>query len=130
MKLLLAVDGSACSEAAAREVARRPWPAGTEVKLLSVIEPPFTPTTETWVLPDSYYTQMEKAGREQAHAAIGTALKHLRAGSNSPLEVLTAVVEGYPKDTILDEAQKWGADLIILGSHADSGRPGKPGSAK
>ena len=43
MKILLAVDGSECSNVAVKEVARRPWPAGSEVKILSVAESPVTP---------------------------------------------------------------------------------------
>ena len=37
MKVLLAIDGSPHSEAAIAEVARRPWPAETEVLVLTVI---------------------------------------------------------------------------------------------
>src|ERR1700748_404056 len=37
MKLLLAVDDSECSAAAIREVARRPWPSDTQVRVLSVM---------------------------------------------------------------------------------------------
>jgi hypothetical protein len=39
MKVLVAIDGSAHSEAAVAEVARRPWQAGTEVEILTVIHP-------------------------------------------------------------------------------------------
>jgi universal stress protein family protein len=31
--------------------------------------------------------------------------------------VTTKVVEGVPKDMIVQEANDWGADLIVLGSH-------------
>ncbi|MBO0857394.1 MAG: universal stress protein [Chloracidobacterium sp.] len=31
------------------------------------------------------------------------------------------VKDGHPKDVILDEAEKWGADLIVLGSHGYNG---------
>src|SRR6185312_10415014 len=37
-KILLATDGSEFAERAARSVAGRPWPAGTEVQVLSVVE--------------------------------------------------------------------------------------------
>lgn len=37
MKILLATDSSASSEAVTSEVARRPWPQGTEVCVLSVV---------------------------------------------------------------------------------------------
>ncbi len=38
MKILLATDGSECSEIAVRSVANRPWPAGSEIKIISVRE--------------------------------------------------------------------------------------------
>src|SRR5579864_7231334 len=37
-KILLATDGSEFSERAARSIAERPWPAGTEAGVLSVVE--------------------------------------------------------------------------------------------
>jgi hypothetical protein len=40
MKILLPVDGSLCSLAAAHEVAQRPWPKGSWVKILYVAERP------------------------------------------------------------------------------------------
>jgi hypothetical protein len=38
MKLLLAIDSSAQSEIVVSEVIRRPWPAGTEVCVLTVVD--------------------------------------------------------------------------------------------
>jgi hypothetical protein len=35
MKILLAVDGSPCSDAAVEEVSRRPWPDGSSIKVLT-----------------------------------------------------------------------------------------------
>ena len=40
MKILLAVDGSAYSDAAVEEVVKRPWPAKSEVKVVTVAELP------------------------------------------------------------------------------------------
>ena len=37
---------------------------------------------------------------------------------NAPgLTVSPVLREGHPKDVILDEAERWGADLIVVGSH-------------
>ena len=44
MKILLAVDGSPCSDAAVEEIARRPWPEGSSVKVLTAYELPTPPT--------------------------------------------------------------------------------------
>jgi hypothetical protein len=70
MKILLAMDGSDYSKFAAESVAGRPWPAGSVVKVISAIEPPYFPTTETWTMPEAYYAEIETAGKEQAQTSI------------------------------------------------------------
>ncbi|NOT64350.1 MAG: universal stress protein [Acidobacteria bacterium] len=117
MKILLAVDGSDYSKRAVESVATRPWPADSEVKVLSAIELPFTPTPETWALPDSYYAQMEKNSRESATKAAQEAANRLAQNSASQLRISTATEFGLAREVILDTAEKWGADLIVLGSH-------------
>jgi nucleotide-binding universal stress UspA family protein len=121
MKILLAMDGSEYSRLAADSVAGRPWPAGSVVKVISAIEPPYFPTTENWSLPESYYAEIETAGREQARSAIQTATDALRASRVAQLEIVTEAKDGHAKDVILDEAKTWGADLIVLGSHGYRG---------
>lgn len=121
MKILLAVDGSDCSMAAVDEVARGPWPVGSSLKILSVVEMPFLPTTETWALPDDYYHQLEQAGKEQAQAAIESAEKRIRESQGASLEISVQIVEGHTLTEILDEAANWQADLIVIGSHGRRG---------
>jgi nucleotide-binding universal stress UspA family protein len=124
LKILLAVDGSACGKAAVEEIAFRPWPRGSEVMILSVVHLPFAPTPETWALPDSYYSQLEKAGREQAEAAVSQATVRLRKSNGArelPLAVKSEVSIGHPEETIIETAQAWGADLIVVGSHGHHG---------
>lgn len=121
MKILLAVDGSDCSRAAVDEVARRPWPAGSRVKILSVVELPFLPTTETWTAPDDYYNKLEQAGREEAQTAVENAEKRIRESQGAALEISSKIIEGHTLTEILDEATSWEADLIVLGSHGRRG---------
>ena len=120
MKILLAVDGSQFSDAAVDEVARRPWPDGSELDIISVYEPPALPITETFVLPQSYYEEMERAGKEQARDAINKAIERLRA-AESNLRINSEITRGYPADAVLDRANRWEADLIVVGSHGYSG---------
>ena len=121
MKILLATDGSDYSKAAVNSVAERPWPKGSEVKIISAIEIPYAPTTETWVLPDSYYKELERAAKAQAEGAVKDAIERIEAGKASGLEISTEIKSGSARTVILDEAEKWGADLIVLGSHGYSG---------
>lgn len=123
MKILLAVDGSECSEAAIEEVARRPWADRSEVIVLSVVEPPPTaPMAETWTLPSDYIDQWEKAGEERARSIVDKAVARIRAeGQGEKLRIETSIVEGYPREIILDEAEKQKVDLIVVGSHGYRG---------
>jgi nucleotide-binding universal stress UspA family protein len=121
MKILLAVDGSDCSWAAVDEIARRPWPAKSCVRILSVVEPPFLPTMETWELPGDYRHHLEQAGMEEAQDAIENAEKRIRESQKTALEISARIIEGYTVTEILDEAASWNADLIVLGSHGRRG---------
>src|SRR5215468_10315222 len=120
MKILLATDGSDYSKAAVNSVAERPWPHGSEVKIISVMEIPYAPATETWVLPSGYYTALERAAREQAEAAVKNAVGRIESGKAAGLEIITIIISGSAREMILDEAEKWDADLIVLGSHGYS----------
>src|SRR5262245_21799452 len=121
MKILLATDGSDCSKAAVNSVAERSWPEGSEVKIVSAMEIPYAPTTETWVLPDSYYSELDRVAREQAEAAVKYAVERIESGKAPRLEIITKIIGGSAREVILDEAERWDADLIVLGSHGYSG---------
>ena len=121
MKVLLAIDGSSFSDAAVEEVTQRPWPAGTEVKIISVVEPMATMMTETWVLPDNYWDAAEQAATEQAQAALDGAVSRFKEAAAPALRLTTEIHKGYAKQVILDEAEHWGANLIVVGSHGYSG---------
>ncbi len=121
-RILLAVDGSECGNLAVDEVANGSWPAGSEVCVLSAIHLPMSPTPETWALPDSYYAQVEKEGREHAQEVIENVVARLKASERDiPLTVSSKAVVGHAEETIISAAKEWKADLIVLGSHGYSG---------
>lgn len=121
MKILLATDGSDYSKAAVNSVAERPWPEGSEVMIVSATEIPNVPMSEAWAMPDSYYKELDGAAKAQAEAAVNTAAWRIKAGKTPGLEIITVIKNGHAKEVILDKAEKWGADLIVLGSHGYNG---------
>ncbi len=124
MKILLAVDGSPCSDDAVEEVATRPWPARTEIQVVSAIHLPFTPTAETWTLPKSYYAEVERVGREQADQFLSRAMTRLEASNaerETPVSLSREAIIGHAEDVIIDHARKSSTDLVVLGSHGYRG---------
>jgi nucleotide-binding universal stress UspA family protein len=121
LKILVATDGSEFSAAALRSVAKRPWPDGSELKVISV--PEFILTKEASYLTTDEIREIGDLGAaaiEDAKRCIATGKEIL---SGSPLSV-SAEVPDYqdrPYQVILHEAEEWQADLIVLGSHGRTG---------
>ena len=113
MKILLAIDDSKFSAAAAKAVIARHKLPGLEVRVLHAAEPPtlFTAPEMAEYIPP-------KESAEEAKALVAKAAAALRSAG---VNVTTAVVQGDAKSVILDDANAWGADLIVLGSHGRKG---------
>jgi len=118
MKILIGTDGSEFSMVALRSVAERPWPAGSEVRVISV--PEFLPLKEF-----SYLNarEVDDLGRASEEEAAICAAKGVEVLSGPTLKVCSNVpiVRDRTFQVILDEAEKWEADVIVLGSHGRSG---------
>lgn len=120
MKILLAVDGSPCSDVAVEEIGRRPWPEGSSVKVLNAFELPLPAMPEGWALPPTYFDELDQAVRKHAQSIIDRALEKLRPKLDKTITLEGEFLPGSPRAVILDEAESWGADLIVLGSHGYS----------
>ena len=117
MKILLAVDGSQCSDAAVEEIARRPWPQGSEIKVLTAYELPLPPAPEAWAIPPVYFEELDRAASDQARSVLERAVSRLKSTMGSEANITAAFAQGSPRSVILDEAERWGADLVVVGSH-------------
>ena len=123
MKVLLAVDESDYSTAAARSIAARPWPAESEIRVMSVVDlstsflrSAFEPA---FVDPEGM-EQIRTQAVQRAENSILEARKKLSDAGLRTSEFLSVLLED-PKKAILDEAKRWGADLIVVGSHGRRG---------
>ncbi len=119
MKILLAVDGSEYSEAAAAEVAENSWPEGSQIKIVTVIRLPFVPTEETRSLPDSEYSQLERQKRQEAEDIVRQTATYF--GDCPNVQLSTEVLLGEAAEVIVAEAERWHADMIAIGSHGYRG---------
>ena len=117
MKIILAIDGSKHSKATVEEVASRPFPPNTFVRIVSAYESiPLKMRMEPMGALREYHAEIERNALKAAEQATKYAVKILRK-KNPMLTITTIAVDGSPKSVILKEAEAFNADLIIVGSH-------------
>ena len=118
MRILVATDGSDFAVAAVHSVANRPWPAESVAKVISV--PEFILLKDPSYFKTHEGKNLRKASIDDAESCIGAGVRIL---SRSSLKVCSDVpnVEDRPYRVILNEADTWDADLIVVGSHGRSG---------
>src|SRR5262249_40495841 len=117
MRIILATDGSDYSLVAARSLAGRPWPNGSEIRVICVMD------TDIAAI-DPWYSAgqvLERIREDNARHAENTAAETARLLSETGLSVSKLVVSGVPKWRIVDEAREWEANLIVVGSHGRRG---------
>lgn len=125
MKILLATDGSEGSARTVYAVANRPWPAKSQVKLVSVVQL-LTPDNQATIsplcseYPTSLLEQVWKEARARAEEAVADARKILTAANLDVCDCKSTPI-GDARSVILDSAEAWRADLIVLGSHGRHG---------
>jgi nucleotide-binding universal stress UspA family protein len=111
-RILLATDGSACSEKAVESVAARFWVSGSEFRIISV--PVFAvPPMESGYLDADAWAEIRDRAVDHANRAARTRFKETSVAVDA---VVPSGLDG-PKACILDEAGRWQADLIVAGSH-------------
>jgi len=120
MKILLAVDGSDCSKAAVEEFAYRPWPAGSKLRIVTVIDLPLISLLPQLGM-ENFHTDIsvavEKAARAHARALIDDVVATILKRGGRDITITGKILKGSPKRLILDEADKWAATLIMVGAH-------------
>ena len=119
MKILLAVDDSVYSKEATRSLVGQFKGQGAEVQVLSVVEP-----VSVYISADAFphfspqVEEIEEDRKKQAAELVEKVTQDLRA---SGFQASGTVDYGDAKTRIIDNATKWGADLIVMGSHGWKG---------
>jgi len=109
MKVLIAYDGSDCADAAIAELPRAGLPDEVEFMVLSVIE--------NWLPPPSGLEIVQHIDRDQEFKLLAmqaaNRLREMAAGWTAKAELSV----GAPASQILEKAEQWKPDLIVMGAH-------------
>ena len=71
---------------------------------------------EPWVVSPDYFEEMEKSVRTAAQVTLDSALAKLTTIKDKTLKISSEIIQGPPRQGIVEEAERWGADLIVMGS--------------
>jgi nucleotide-binding universal stress UspA family protein len=122
MKILLAIDGSACSQAATQAVIAQFPRDRAEVRVLHADDwPNRLPTSLAFAegpAAASDILEVRDGRRRQGEELVSRAAQDLRAAG---FQTSTEVRDGDARHAILDVAAEWGPDVIVLGSHGRRG---------
>jgi nucleotide-binding universal stress UspA family protein len=115
MRILMAIDESKSSGDLLRAMVAQFRPKTTEVLVLHVLQPisPAPPPQ----MAESYAPELEDQKRP-AHALVDRIANELRSAG---FKVEAAVEVGDIREKIIDAAELWRADLIVVGSHGKRG---------
>jgi nucleotide-binding universal stress UspA family protein len=117
MKILVATDGTVQGRAAvemASDIAA--LDADAHVEVLSVYEAPAMTAAAPYIGAPVWYPEMVEGAKTKAKGAAAAALMAVEAECPAA-DVDSVVCMGGPAAAIVQTAEDWGADLIVVGSH-------------
>lgn len=119
MKILIATDGSEFSETAVEKICQMiKNTENAELKIVSAYEQPIMIAAAPYAIPAGYNPILETEMKEFATQTVSQAEQKIRERFPDLKENLTTqILCGSPQQAIVEEAEKWSADLIIVGSH-------------
>lgn len=118
-KVLVAIDDTGLSDVVVQSLSAQMRPDQTEVLVLQIVEPLIysaPPEMAPGYQPEMVARRKER--QERAKSSVASAVDVL---SKSGFKATSDVIESEIKEGILDMAAKWGADLIVVTSHARKG---------
>ena len=120
MKILIATDGSEFSRQAVETACDLLTGNNAEhhIKIISAYDPFIYVGPEPFTISAEYIEEMAKIGREQSKKFADEAENIVRSRfTGSEDQVATLLVHESPGRAIIEEAESWNADLIVVGSH-------------
>lgn len=120
MRVLIAVEDMTYGHAIAEFVGKHKWSKDTQFKVIHAVHP-----NEIMYTADTQYccslaTDMEEERDRKARSLV----KGIAAQIQSQLPgvaIEEEIVPGNPNEVILDQAEEWKSDMIVVGSHGRSG---------
>lgn len=108
MKVLVAVDSSNYADEILEQLVARTWPSGSVFEIISIVEP-----SPNW--------QVGQELMQQCKIILDGRVDYLKKRLPQT-DIVGQVLEGEAAKVIIATALEWPADLLVIGSHGDTGK--------
>ncbi len=119
MKVLIATDDTAFDNGLTDFLKIKYWADNVEFAILFVLEPLLIGSYLS-LLPSTILEEMKAKMKERGQDCIKEISGLLRASYPDSV-IKEHIIEGFPKEEILDFASEFKADMIVVGSHGRKG---------
>jgi nucleotide-binding universal stress UspA family protein len=115
MRVLVATDGSPCSVRAIDSVAARPWPADSEIEVATIVYTRLPLVPDVFLGGAAAHVAALEEDRQRAPERLRAAAARLSGMKG--VRVSSTILEGTPAEAITEEAARFKADLVVVGTH-------------
>ena len=113
VKLIVGVDGSVGSATAVSAVAQRKWPAGSQARVLAVVDSAVSTAVPVAAFAAAHAPKGEETPQDWISKAAQQVAQELK---DVGLDASPQVCQGDPKHVLVEQADGWDADGIFLGA--------------
>ena len=118
MKILVGLDHSETSSEALRWVRRVEWPAGSRVIVSTAVAPSLLPVSDAFAPEPDVAAAIREQQIKAARTLVTRAVRTLR---DVGLPAEARIVDGDPREELIELARRERSDLIVVGSHGRTG---------
>ena len=113
VKIVIGIDGSTESATAVSAVSMRKWPAGSDVRVVAVIDSVLSTSAPVGGLLCGWSPESDRTGCDRVMQSVKRVARELH---DAGLSATPVTCIGDPKEALVQEAEKWGADCIFVGA--------------
>jgi len=117
MKILLATDGTKHSDSAVETIKNFQFSETDEIKIVSVVDMALPLAIDIYAGYVPTTSEIETTARENAEKVLETTSQKIREIVSADVFISTKIMFVLPESRIVETAEKFGSDLIIVGSH-------------
>jgi nucleotide-binding universal stress UspA family protein len=120
-QILVAVDGSRSSDAALEQALELGREGRARLRVVHVIDSPYDYPDGLYGFVPGDLEELRQGWQKLGREVLDRALAVARQAGVEPESALLELARRRVSTTIVDEAKRWGADLIVVGTHGHRG---------